>query len=155
MTQDRWKPKPEGKEATAKVEGAVRSDREVEVCYRILIVDEEDLIRAAIRRVLHVHEVVGAASGVKAMQILEQDRDYDLILCDVMMSQVSGVDIHQWLAANDPTLAERVVFISGGGFTPRIIEYLKKVGNIWLEKPFDMKKLIRIIRKRIKSSQGG
>ena len=47
------------------------------------------------------------------------------------------MELHAWLVQRDPILAEQVVFITGGAFTPGASEYLRKVGNLRLEKPFD------------------
>jgi CheY-like chemotaxis protein len=81
--------------------------------------------------------VVPAGSGDEGRQILEQDQAFDLVLCDVMMPAMSGMTLHTWLAGTHPGLAERVVFITGGAFTPTAREYLAKVGNLQVEKPFD------------------
>ncbi len=107
---------------------------------RILVVDDEPGIRAIIARILgRDHEVVTAASGEEARAILEQDRRFDLIFCDMMMPRISGMELHAWLAARDADrdLAARVVFITGGAFTPGASDYLARVGNLRVEKPFD------------------
>jgi PAS domain S-box-containing protein len=105
---------------------------------RILVADDERGIRAAIERMLgRDHQVVTAASGEEARAILEQDRRFDLIFCDLMMPRVSGMELHAWLAERDAELAAQVVFITGGAFTPGASEYLARVGNLRLEKPFD------------------
>ena len=116
---------------------------------RILLVDDEDSIRAALRRVLREHDVVEAAGGAQAMELLREGQDYDLILCDVMMPDVSGLDLHQWMAARWPRLAEQVIFITGGAFTPRAREYLAQVDNLRLDKPFDVEELQKIVGDRI------
>ncbi len=113
---------------------------------RILVVDDERPIRAALQRIFgREHEVVPATSGAEARTILEQDRGFDLILCDLMMPEMSGMELHEWLAERDPALADRMVFITGGAFTPRAAEFLGRVDNLRLEKPFDrvdLKKLV-------------
>ncbi|MBN1607365.1 MAG: PAS domain S-box protein [Polyangiaceae bacterium] len=112
---------------------------------RILVVDDEPRIRAMMTRMLKGHEVVEAASGEQARTTLENDSSFDLILCDMMMPVVSGVDLHKWLRATHPKLADRLVFLTGGAFTPATRDYLGKVSNIRLEKPFavaDFKKVV-------------
>jgi hypothetical protein len=57
------------------------------------------------------------------------------------------------LAANHPHLAQRFIFITGGAFTPRAREYLNKVDNIRLEKPFDITNFKKIVSKLIQSGR--
>jgi two-component system NtrC family sensor kinase len=105
---------------------------------RVLVVDDEDGVRSTLTRMLRQdHEVVAARSGMEAKSLLEEDRRFDLILCDLMMPEMSGMDLHAWLGQTAPSLASRVVFVTGGAFTPRASEYLAKAGNLRLEKPFD------------------
>ncbi len=105
---------------------------------RILVVDDEQGIRAIIARMLgRKHEVVTAASGEEAKAILETDRRFDLIYCDLMMPRISGMELHVWLAERDADLAAQLVFMTGGAFTPGASEYLARLGNLRVEKPFD------------------
>jgi len=113
---------------------------------RILIVDDEEGIRHAMARMLRAHDTVLADSGAAAKRILEKDRDFELILCDMMMPEVSGMDLHRWLVDHDPKLAARLVFVSGGAFTPRTSEYLARVDNPSIAKPFDVKRLRSLVR---------
>ncbi len=112
---------------------------------RILVVDDEAGIRASLARLLgREHEVITASSGAEAQVLLTTDRRFDLILCDLMMPRMSGMDLHVWLAQQDPALAGQVVFITGGAFTPGAAEYLARVGNLKVEKPFDNVSLRRM-----------
>lgn len=105
---------------------------------RILVIDDEVAIRTAIMRMLrNDHDVVVAASGEEGRSVLEQDRTFDLIFCDLMMPTLSGMDLHVWLTLQDPSLAQRMVFMTGGAFTPGASEYLAKAGNPRMDKPFD------------------
>jgi CheY-like chemotaxis protein len=116
---------------------------------RILVIDDEPEIRSAIARMLRGSQVVEAGSGEDARKILETDQAFDLILCDMMMPIMSGVDLHEWLLAAHPELADQVVFITGGAFTPKSREYLTKVGNILIEKPFDVANFKKIVSELI------
>ena len=113
---------------------------------RLLVVDDEPAIRRTLLRLLgQAHEVVTAATGAEGQAILEQDQAFDLILCDLMMPEMSGMELHAWLAAHHPALAEQVVFVTGGAFTPRATDYLTSVGNLRIEKPFDAANLTRLV----------
>jgi CheY-like chemotaxis protein len=104
---------------------------------------------------LRGHETVEASSGAAARQLLEKDQGFDLILCDMMMPTVSGMDLHQWLLANHPVLAERLIFVTGGAFTPKAREYLSKVDNLRLEKPFDVANFKKIVNDHVTLARGG
>jgi two-component system, cell cycle sensor histidine kinase and response regulator CckA len=121
---------------------------------RILIVDDEAEIRIAMARMLRNHDTVQAGSGAEARRLLEHDQSFDLILCDMMMSDVSGMDLHDWLVANYPFLDEQFVFITGGAFTPRAREYLSKIDNIRLEKPFNIPKFKKTVNELVLSTKG-
>jgi PAS domain S-box-containing protein len=112
---------------------------------RILVIDDEAGVRSAMVRMLKGHEVVEAASGDEARKILEADQAFDLVLCDMMMPAMSGVELHEWLSTTHPDLAKQVVFITGGGFTPKAREHLTKVSNTRLEKPFDVANFKKIV----------
>jgi len=145
---------------TAPVEAASRGDDDGEaeaanapqLRGRILIIDDEAAIRSIMVRLL-AHDTVQAASGAEAKQILEGDQAFDLILCDVMMSDLSGVDLHEWLAAAHPSLAKRLIFVTGGAFTPRARDYLSQVDNLQIEKPFDAVSFRKIVTSKLNSSE--
>ncbi len=123
---------------------------------RLLVVDDEEPIRRVLSRVLGAsHEVVTAASGREGKALLERDTAFDLILCDLMMPDMSGMELHAWLADHDPALARRVVFVSGGAFTPSAGEYLQSVDNLKLDKPFDVAKLLSLVAERVKLARTG
>jgi PAS domain S-box-containing protein len=105
---------------------------------RILMVDDEPAILSLLVHLLGAdHELVTAGSGEAAQAILEGDQSFDVILCDLMMPGMSGVDLHAWVAAHHRALAQRIVFVTGGAFTPTALEYVSLVGNLRIDKPYD------------------
>jgi PAS domain S-box-containing protein len=121
---------------------------------RILVVDDEPGIRRTLARLLRQqHSVVSAASGAEARAIMEADQNFDLILCDVMMPDMIGTVLHEWVIAHFPMLAKRMVFMSGGIFTPQVAAYLDQAGNLRIDKPFNAATLMRIVAKRIASTR--
>ncbi len=114
---------------------------------RILVVDDEPGVRAVLGRILgREHDVVACGSGRDARRILERDQSFDLVFCDLMMPDTSGMELHSWLATENPGLAARFVFITGGAFSPGAAEYLARVGNPRLEKPVEVAPLSRMAR---------
>ena len=136
---------------TARSSGAQRASRDSgtkksRALPRILIVDDEPMIGTTLRVLLSDdHDVVLAESGRDARAHLEEER-FDLVLCDLMMPGVSGMDLHRWLSDRSPELARRMVFMTGGVFTDEAREFLDGVPNPRIEKPFDTKQLLRLIQ---------
>ncbi|MDX9721852.1 MAG: PAS domain S-box protein [Myxococcota bacterium] len=120
---------------------------------RILVIDDELGVRKTIERLLKgLHEVVSCTSGAEGRALLEEDQGFDIIFCDLMMPHMSGMELHGWLRQHNPALAEQVVFITGGAFTPGSAEYLAKVGNLRLEKPFDFTAFKRMCSELVRAA---
>jgi len=120
---------------------------------RVLIIDDEAPLRLVMERLLVAHVVVSASSGDEALAILQHDRSFDLILCDLMMPEVTGMDVHHWLVLHDPALAARLVFITGGASGPLAAEYLNGAGNLKLEKPFTSSEFKDVVSDRIRAAK--
>ena len=120
---------------------------------RVLVVDDELPLLKLMKHLLAGHDIVTASSGREARHVLENDEDFDLILCDLMMPDQTGVQVHQWLVARNPRLAARVVFTTGGAFGDATVRYLVECGVLALEKPFDMPALKRVVSERIQSAR--
>jgi PAS domain S-box-containing protein len=102
---------------------------------RILVVDDEPLMGSAIARVLAEHEVVALTSARSALCRISAGERFDVILCDVMMPDFSGMDLYEAMARQAPELLDRLVFITGGAYTPDAVAFLDRVPNARLEKP--------------------
>lgn len=113
---------------------------------RILIVDDDRPVAAAIALELEAHDVVVASSGREALGILRRDKNFDMILCDLMMPEVSGIDVYESLRLVDPTLLGRVVLMTGGAFTVRAGQFLSRVDVPVVEKPFDAGQLHALVQ---------
>ncbi len=112
---------------------------------RILIIDDDRPVAAAVALELEDHDVMVASSGREALEILRRDPGFDVILCDLMMPELSGADVYDWLKRVEPALVERFVFMTGGAFTTRAREFLASVRNPRLDKPFDPAQLRGVI----------
>jgi two-component system, cell cycle sensor histidine kinase and response regulator CckA len=103
---------------------------------RVLVIDDEPAILRAFRRVLYTHEVVLATSGPEAMQKLAEGAPFDAIFCDVMMPEMSGVEVYQRISERHPGQEQKVVFMTGGAFTEPAAHFIGSVHNPKLKKPF-------------------
>ncbi len=111
---------------------------------RILVIDDEASVRDTIRRTLGGdHDVVAVASGLEARTLLEIDVSFDVVLCAVLMPEMTGLQLFEWLEHRAPSLAERVVFVSGVTLAPS--SALKGTGPSELRKPFQPAELRQMV----------
>lgn len=115
---------------------------------RVLVVDDEIEIGHAITRALgHDHDLVVVHRGADALALLAAgENHFDAVLCDVMMPELTGLELHAALAALRPALARRVVFMTGGAFAADDAEALERTGRPRLDKPFDAATLRAALR---------
>lgn len=118
---------------------------------RILIIDDEPLVRRALRRLLREHDVVEAPSGSAGLEILADDERFDVILCDVMMPDVTGIDLYERLRDERPELGERLVFMTGGAFDGQVGDLMRAVVGETpvVQKPFQSEQLRRVLAERL------
>jgi PAS domain S-box-containing protein len=112
---------------------------------RVLVVDDEPAVGNAVRRMLAEHDVTVVQSGREALRLLVRDASWHAIVCDLMMAELSGMDLFDELAQKLPGLERRMVFMTGGAFTPRAQEFLERVKNARLEKPFRRDELLALV----------
>jgi PAS domain S-box-containing protein len=114
---------------------------------RVLVVDDEPGICAALRRVLaSEHDVVALTSAREARDRIARGERFDVILTDLMMPGMSGMELHTAVAEIAKDQAERMVLLTGGAFTPGAEEFLNKVPNARVDKPFDPASLRALVR---------
>jgi signal transduction histidine kinase len=117
---------------------------------RILVVDDEPMIAKTVQRTLSAeHEVVGIGSADEALQRIRAGEQFDVILCDLMMPQMTGMDLHAELSRVAPEQAGRMIFLTGGAFSLRARAFLDETPNQRIEKPFDVRHLRALINDRI------
>lgn len=114
---------------------------------RILVVDDEPHLLGAIRRMLSsLYDVATVTRARDALTAIVAGDRYDVILCDLMMPEMTGMDLHAELTRHAPEQAARMVFLTGGAFTLHSRDFLERVTNPRLEKPFDLSRLQEIIK---------
>lgn len=117
---------------------------------RVLVIDDEPMMAKVIHRTLsHEHEVVTTLTAQEALDLIRAGQRYHVILCDLMMPHITGMDLYAELLRSAPDQARRVIFLTGGAFTSRMRAFLDEVQNLCLEKPFDPGGLRAIINARV------
>lgn len=115
----------------------------------VLIVDDDQQVAVALRRMLERHDVAGevtlVASGAEALSRLRGGRRYDAILCDVMMPEQSGLELFDQIKELDERQARRMLFITGGAFASELQRRLEVLGRPCLSKPVQLEELRRVI----------
>jgi len=124
----------------------VAEAREPAAGARVLIVDDEvALARALRRRLSQHHEVTTLASGTEALACIARGERFEAILLDVMMPEITGMEVYERLKLLVPEQAARVIFVTGGAFTASAREFLDRVPNPRVEKPIDTNDLLALI----------
>jgi two-component system, NtrC family, sensor kinase len=113
---------------------------------RVLVIDDEAGIASVMRRIIgRGNEVVVSHSGREALAILERDTEFDRIFCDLMMSDLTGMDVHAELAKRHPECLPRLVFMTGGSFTARARTFLQNFSLPRIDKPFEPELIRRLV----------
>jgi signal transduction histidine kinase len=113
---------------------------------RVLVVDDEVSMGLAVRRALVAHhDVTAVTRAEEVLSRIEGGERFDVIFSDVMMPDVSGMELHAQLVRLAPDQARRMVFLTGGAFTPAAREYLDALSNRVVAKPFKTSDLVEAV----------
>jgi CheY-like chemotaxis protein len=130
-------PSARGQQPPSSASGTVAAYRP-----RVLVIDDEPMLRSLVGKLLFSRFRVMSVESVRLALIeLNASRDYDAVLCDLMMPGESGMDFYAVLRRLYPELVERVGFITGGALTPDTLSFLESSGRPVLSKPFDARAL--------------
>ena len=114
---------------------------------RILVIDDDVMLGKALRRALiQEHDVSVETNAAEALKRLVSGDQFDLVMCDLMMPHMTGMDFHAELMRVAPEQVKKVIFMTGGAFTGRAREFLDRVPNVRIEKPFEVQQLRILIR---------
>ncbi len=118
---------------------------------RILVVDDETTLLRAMQRILEDegHQVVCTENARDALALCERGERFDVILSDLMMPTMTGLDFYQALLEHVPAAAPLVVFVSGGATTQKMESFLGSVQNLRLQKPFKAAQLCDVVQRVI------
>lgn len=113
---------------------------------RVLAVDDEVLLLKAYRRMLSdSHELETALGGHEALRAIERGPAFDVVLCDLQMPEMSGMELHAAVRERHPDLANRFVFVTGGAFSSDARRFLEESVSAVIQKPFRVEDLLALI----------
>jgi signal transduction histidine kinase len=116
----------------------------------VLVVEDEVAIGRTLQRLLAPHLVTVVTRAREALERILGGERFDVILCDVMMPELTGMDFYRELRAHDEAASDRVVFMTGGTFTPGAREFLDQVPNQRVDKPIDATRLRLLIESGVR-----
>jgi signal transduction histidine kinase/ActR/RegA family two-component response regulator len=113
---------------------------------RVFVIDDDPVVTRTLRRGLKPHDVRTASSASEA-EIALLDASYlpDLVVCDVYLTGANGNVLHERIREKRPEVADRFVFVTGGGLGRAEADYLKTSGRPALVKPIDVKSLLALL----------
>jgi two-component system, cell cycle sensor histidine kinase and response regulator CckA len=115
----------------------------------VLVVEDETLLLSFMKTALKRDgmAVVGAASGLEALELLEHGQFAGVISDMRMPGTIDGRKIFEWVRQNRPELSGRFLFITGDLSSPDAVEIRERTGALFLEKPFRIAQMIELVRK--------
>jgi CheY-like chemotaxis protein len=120
---------------------------------RVLLIADDQHVTRMIGRALCDFDVTVVNESQDALGILAVE-SFDVILCDLMMPNITGIDLHRELTRAHPAQAQRMIFLTGGSFSAEADDFLTKVQNPWLQKPFATEALQRACRQMAHKHSG-
>lgn len=104
-----------------------------------MIIDDERALGSALEAALRErYAVTVTGGGQEALDLMLAGKNYEVILCDLLMPGLTGMDVHARLREVRPRLASRMVFMTGAPLMPAIAAFLERVSNPRLHKPVDL-----------------
>lgn len=116
---------------------------------RLLIIDDEPEVGRAMKRGLaQQHDVTLAQTGAEGLTLMAET-DFDLVLCDLMMPEMTGMEVMNRVKTTLPDYVERLVFMTGGAFSEAGVQFLTELQTGHLDKPFDQRELRQFVAQQL------
>jgi CheY-like chemotaxis protein len=133
-----WIPQTTAPRATVRMPSVTRK--------RILVVEDEPGIQHLFEDVLRSegHQVETAGNGRAALDLMDH-KEYDLIISDVKMPEISGPELYEAIKRKGSAMEQRVVFVTGDLMNAETVQFVENTGRPWLRKPFDIDSIARTI----------
>lgn len=122
----------------------------------LLVVDDDESLGRALGRMLGAwYDVTLAGTAGEAIALIERSGAFDLILCDVSMPDVGGVEFFERLGGAHAEVAERIVFMTGGSLELSVAESLREHAHRTICKPFTRDVLLAVIEAHLRAFDRG
>ena len=116
--------------------GETPTSGQIAVRTRVLLIDDEPMLLLSWQRLFaRDYDIQTALGGQAGVRLLEQDDAWDVVVCDLMMPDLDGAAVFEWVHQHRPALAPRMLFCTGGAFTPRAVAFADLIGDRLLQKP--------------------
>jgi len=117
----------------------------------LLVIEDEPAVMSFVRRALERggYVVVGANSGAEALDLLAKQQFIGIISDMRTPGNVDGGGVYQWIKANRPELARKIIFITGDIVNEETVAVLKETGAPCVEKPFRVQDLLATVESTI------
>ena len=116
---------------------------------RILAIDDEPQMGTLLKHTLKAHELVAITSAAEALDRIRAGERFQLLICDLMMPHMTGMDLHAALSREFPDQARRMLFLTGGAFTARARDFIEGAGVPWVQKPFVVSEMRVVVADRL------
>jgi len=122
---------------------------------RILIIDDEENILTVLRKALQRegYETDTVLDALNGLSILSSS-EYDLVLCDIEMPKMNGIEFFRKIEGRFPRMADRILFMTGEVLSPSIQEFLQEQHVSIIAKPFDLSALYQGVHDALERSSG-
>lgn len=121
---------------------------------KILAIDDDPSILSSLGKLLREHEIVPCPSAFEALHRFENGEHFDLVLCDVMMPRMTGVELFEAVARRWPGDEKQIVFMTGGAITKETRTFLERTNAVILEKPFTSDKVLDCLQRASGAKSG-
>jgi len=133
---------------------AEKQPRRLKATRHILIIDDEPAICDILTRALSEEGyITDSVSNARAALEKIAENSYELCIIDLKMPQMSGKELYEIMKRRFPSLAERVLFITGDTITPATENFLTSTGKPYLFKPFNSNQLVELVEETLGSGQ--
>ncbi len=120
---------------------------------KILIVDDDRELRSELKDLLEGYNVVEAQNGEEAIEVLRRANEIGLVILDIMMPGLNGIDILGMMKKIDPDL--HIIILTGHSSKEVAIEALKAHADDYIEKPVNISNLTNAVDRLLGARPGG
>lgn len=126
--------------------GSLRPQSKIPKIKRVLLIDDDPMFTRALRRALSPHDVRVCGTAAEAeIALMAKDYDPDMVICDLWLPGTNGRTLHEKVAATQPSVAPRFVFVSGAPVSSKDVQYFAASGCQTLAKPIQVSDLLALL----------